>query len=465
MLNRFRHIVEEMRGLIDDSRSASYLIAVSGGVDSMCLADLWVRAFGTEGCALAHCNFNLRGEDSNADEALVTRWAQEHGVLLHKTSFDTVEYASENGVSIEMAARELRYRWFAQLCADHGYKAVVVAHHADDNAETLVLNMVRGAGLKGLTGMKPVSTSAYGTVIARPLLTFTRKQIEGHAFAWKVPYREDKTNASVEYRRNSIRHEVFPLFERMNPSYVRTLNREMTYLNDASCIVEEWCRSQIPHVIAKEFLPLTISIEALLSIPQWRYLLYYITEPYGFNSSTLESLESLLTSDRTASGKRFEADEYILMVERDMLVINRKSEAQQPVFTQVPAPGAYHIGGSRILIEVLPWASDMPMKQPEGTMIMDAAKLAFPFVLRSWRSGDWMIPLGMKGKKKLSDLFTDLKYGSSQKASAVVLVDCKGDYAEQQHVAGVVPVRLDDHYKVTASTKEIIRITITDNQQ
>ena len=464
MLNRFRHTVEEMRGLIDDSRSASYLLAVSGGVDSMCLADLWVRAYGSEGCAIAHCNFNLRGEDSDADEALVTQWSDDHGVLLHKASFNTLEYASENGLSIEMAARELRYRWFAQLCADHGYKAVVVAHHADDNAETLVLNMVRGAGLKGLTGMKPVSTSAYGTVIARPLLTFTRKQIEGHAFAWKVPYREDRTNASVEYRRNSIRHEVFPLFERMNPSYVRTLNREMTYLNDASAIVEDWCRSQIPHVIAKESLPLTISIEALLAIPQWRYLLYYILEPYGFNSATLESLEALLTSDRTASGKRFEAEEYILQVERDMLVINRKTEAPQPAFTQVPAPGAYHIGGVRILIEVLPWTSDMPLRQPEGVMIMDAAKLAFSFVLRSWRNGDWMIPLGMKGKKKLSDLFTDLKYGSAEKASAVVIVDCKGDYAEQQHVAGVVPVRLDDHYKVTSSTKEIIRITITDNQ-
>ena len=464
MLNRFRHTVEEMRGLIDDSRSASYLLAVSGGVDSMCLADLWVRAYGSEGCAIAHCNFNLRGEDSDADEALVTQWSDDHGVLLHKASFNTLEYASENGLSIEMAARELRYRWFAQLCADHGYKAVVVAHHADDNAETLVLNMVRGAGLKGLTGMKPVSTSAYGTVIARPLLTFTRKQIEGHAFAWKVPYREDRTNASVEYRRNSIRHEVFPLFERMNPSYVRTLNREMTYLNDASAIVEDWCRSQIPHVIAKESLPLTISIEALLAIPQWRYLLYYILEPYGFNSATLESLEALLTSDRTASGKRFEAEEYILQVERDMLVINRKTEAPQPAFTQVPAPGAYHIGGVRILIEVLPWTSDMPLRQPEGVMIMDAAKLAFSFVLRSWRNGDWMIPLGMKGKKKLSDLFTDLKYGSAEKASAVVIVDCKGDHAEQQHVAGVVPVRLDDHYKVTTATKEIIRITITDNQ-
>ena len=318
MLNRFRHTVEEMRGLIDDSRSASYLLAVSGGVDSMCLADLWVRAYGSEGCAIAHCNFNLRGEDSDADEALVTQWADDHRVLLQKPSFETVGYASANGSSTEMAARELRYRWFAQLCADHGYKAVVVAHHADDNAETLVLNMVRGAGLKGLTGMKPISTSAYGTIIVRPLLTFTRKQIEGHAFAWKVPYREDRTNASVEYRRNSIRHEVFPLFERMNPSYVRTLNREMTYLNDASTIVDHWCREQAAKVICdsqRSEGPIRLDVPSLLAIPQWRYLLYYIVEPYGFNSATLESLEALLTSERTASGKRFEAQEYILLVE------------------------------------------------------------------------------------------------------------------------------------------------------
>ena len=157
MLNRFRHIVEEMRGLIDDSRSASFLLAVSGGVDSMCLADMWLRCFGAENCAIAHCNFNLRGEDSDGDEALVAGWAQEHGVRLHKVSFETVQYATENGVSIEMAARELRYRWFGEICQEYGYQAVVVAHHADDNAETMVLNMVRGAGLKGLSGMKPVS--------------------------------------------------------------------------------------------------------------------------------------------------------------------------------------------------------------------------------------------------------------------------------------------------------------------
>ena len=487
MLNRFKHIVEEMRGLIDDSRSASsvissersesrnlYLLAVSGGVDSMCLADLWVRAFGADSCALAHCNFNLRGEDSDADEALVTAWAGEHGVRIHKVFFETVQYASQNGVSIEMAARELRYRWFGDLCREHGYCAVAVAHHADDNAETLVLNMVRGAGLKGLTGMKSIAPlpclsrhceERSDVAILRPLLTFTRKQIEGHVFAWKVPYREDKTNSSVEYRRNSVRHEVFPLFERMNPSYVRTLNREMAYLKDASDIVDQWCRSQLPHVIVNQEAPsLTLSTNALLAIPQWRYLLYYILEPYGFNSAVLESLEALLLSDRTVSGKRFESEEYVLSVERNMLVINKISVQAQPFFTQVPTPGAYHAGGLRFMIEVLPWSVNMPLKQPSGTLIFDAAELTFPFVLRSWRNGDWMIPFGMRGKKKLSDLFADLKYGSTEKNAAVVVVDCKGDSAELQHVAALLPVRMDDRYKVTGSTKEIIRITLTDNQ-
>jgi tRNA(Ile)-lysidine synthase len=470
MLERFRHIVEEMRGLIDDSRSASFLLAVSGGVDSMCLADLWVRCFGADSCAIAHCNFNLRGEDSDGDEALVTDWSREKGVRLHKVSFDTVQYAVANGVSIEMAARELRYRWFAELCEANGYKAVVVAHHADDNAETLVLNMVRGAGLKGLSGMKPISTSAYGTIIARPLLTFTRKQIEGHTFAWKVPYREDRTNASVEYRRNSIRHEIFPLFERMNPSYVRTLNREMTYLKDASDIVEDWCRVQLEKVLRPDChferakrVEKYISIPSLLAIPQWRYLLYYILEPYGFNSATLESIEALLMSDRTVSGKRFVSDGYVLLTQRDSLVVRRKEETAGDAFVPIRCAGAYHVNGSRVLVETLAWTPDMPLRQPAGTLIFDADRLKFPFVCRRWRAGDWMIPFGMKGRKKLSDLYADLKYGHLEKETALVIVDCRGDLAEQQHVAAALPVRIDDRYKVTKDTTKIIRIRITEN--
>ncbi len=303
--------------------------------------------------------------------------------------------------------------------------------------------------------------------ILRPLLTFTRKQIEGHAFAWKVPYREDKTNSSTEYRRNSIRHEVFPLFERMNPSYVRTLNREMTYFKDASDIVDQWCKEQCDHIIVRSrhyeegrSPDVLISTPALLAIPQWRYLLYYILEPYGFNSATLESLESLLISDRTISGKRFESEDYILLTERDSLVITKQYERTE-VFMPVRGAGIYHVNGSRVSVELLPWTPDMSLRQPEGTIILDAAKLRFPFVLRKWRSGDWMIPLGMKGKKKISDLFTDLKYSHAQKERSVIVVDMTGDLAEQQHVAGVAGIRIDDRYKVTDNTETIIRITIS----
>ena len=530
MLERFRHKVEELRGLIADSRSASVsmdqggsqgcrknpshfvgpspcgqggstlsapltstfdnrcLLAVSGGIDSMCLADLWLRCFGTESFAIAHCNFHLRGEESDGDEALVTKWAEENGVRMHRVDFDTVGYTAENGVSIEMAARELRYRWFGELCQEHGYEAVVVAHHADDNAETLVLNMVRGAGLKGLTGMKAVSSLPCGSgVLLRPMLTFTRKQIEGHVFAWKVPYREDSTNSSVEYRRNSIRHEVFPLFERMNPSYVRTLNREMTYLSDASSIVEEWCKEHVDNVLSPlSFRPseasgeISLSIPRLLEIPQWRYLLYYILEPYGFNSSVLESLENLLVSDRTLSGKRFESSGYVLRTERQSLVVVPKMAGQaghdvpgHPAhdvavnpdligdpFVPVRGAGAYHCNGRRFVVEVLPWSAEMPLQQPAGTLIFDADKLKFPFVCRRWRNGDWMIPLGMRGKKKLSDMFTDLKYSHQDKTGALVLIDCIGDMAEKQHVAALLGVRMDDYYKVSDRTTSIIRITL-----
>ena len=541
MLERFRHKVEELRGLIADLRSASVsmdqggstlsapltstfdnrcLLAVSGGIDSMCLADLWIRCFGAGSFAIAHCNFHLRGEESDGDEALVTKWAEENGVRMHRVDFDTVGYAAENGLSIEMAARELRYRWFGELCQKHGYEAVVVAHHADDNAETLVLNMVRGAGLKGLTGMKPVSPLPYlsrhceehptrhceersDVAILRPLLTFTRKQIEGHVFAWKVPYREDSTNSSVEYRRNSIRHEVFPLFERMNPSYVRTLNREMTYLSDASSIVEEWCKEHVDNVLSPlSFRPseasgeISLSIPRLLEIPQWRYLLYYILEPYGFNASALESLENLLMSDRTISGKRFESSGYVLRTERQSLVVVPKMAGQAghdvpvelghdvPVelghdvavepgrdvavipdligdpFVPVRGAGAYHCNGRRFVVEVLPWSAEMPLQQPAGTLIFDADKLKFPFVCRGWRNGDWMIPLGMKGKKKLSDMFTDLKYNYQDKENALVLVDCTGDRAEKQHIAALLGARIDNHYKVSDRTTSIIRITL-----
>ena len=491
MTKRFTQIMENMRGLIkDDSWSASsgFLLAVSGGMDSMCMADLFLSQFGSEAFAVAHCNFHLRGEESDGDEVLVRNWADSNGVRFHRIDFDTEGYAADGGISIEMAARELRYGWFARLCGEFGYRAVVVAHNANDNAETLVLNLLRGTGLKGLHGMSEVSSLDCQTYLLRPLLSCSRKQIEGHVFANKVPYRDDSTNALCDYKRNRVRNEAFPIFEKINPSFVRSLNREIGYFSEAGDIVDEWCQAQMPDVVGIDGEVVRISLSALMDRRQWRYLLYYILEPYGFNSQTLASIESLLESDRTVSGKRFDSPTHRVLVERSELIVLPRETAGQAgsderersdgdgrtviagstgnLCMPVRGAGVYNFNGARWQVEVLEWKDDMPLKQPTGILIADADKLLFPFVCRRWRQGDWFIPFGMNGKKKVSDLFADLKYGTLEKESAVMIVDTRSEgLAETQHIAGVMGVRLDDRYKVTPTTKTIIRIEILNNTE
>ena len=473
------------------------LLAVSGGIDSMCMAEIFVRRYPCESLAIAHCNFNLRGEESDGDELLVRRWAEEHGVRIHVQSFDTKGFAREHGVSVEMAARELRYRWFAQLCASEGYDEVAVAHNANDNAETLLLNLLRGSGMKGLAGMSAVSPLPYSEGMAvrlvRPLLDMTRKQIEGFALANGVRYRNDSTNFSSEYKRNMLRNEVFPVFEKVNPSVVRTLNREMGYFAEANEIVADYCRKEVEDICCPEEQgDVRISYQALLSKKHWRYLLYHILEPYGFNSAVLASIEDLLSSDRTVSGKRFDSKDHTVLMERDHMHVvpliagqagndvlrhaqpdtvrhaqpdtlrhARPDRASADDFMPVRGAGTYHVNGRAFKVEVVEWTSDMPLKQAEGVLVLDAEKLRFPFVLRGWRDGDWLIPFGMKGKKKVSDLFADLKYDSVMKASAVMISDVQTEgMADSRHIAGVAGVRIDDRYKVSSSTRSVIRISV-----
>ena len=492
MQRHFLQAMEKIEGLINlwsapsaDS-CACVLVAVSGGVDSMCLADLFLKNFGPDRFAIAHCNFHLRGEESDGDQTMVQKWAEENGIRIHATSFDTEEYALKNGVSIEMAARDLRYGWFAQLCEEHGYKALAVAHNANDNAETLLLNLLRGTGLRGLGGMSLISeipAGSSGSYLIRPILECTRKMIEGYAFVHKVPYRVDSTNASSDYKRNRIRNEVFPIFEKINPSFVRTLNREIGYFAEAADIVDDYCESNViigpsSETMHDENAVCVIPVPQLLYHKHWRYLLYYMLEPYGFSAATLASIENLLESDRTISGKRFESQSHELVIERTNICVRSLQNAgsgdqnsfsaldglancpSQDQTMVVRGPGIYNFNGCRWQVEVLDRAPDMPLKQPQGVLIADAAKLAFPFVCRRWRQGDWMIPFGMKGRKKVSDIFSDLKYTSQEKEKAIMIVDCRADLAEQQHIAGILGLRMDDRCKITPTAKSIIRITL-----
>lgn len=495
MQRHFSQAMDKVEGLINlwsapsavslsDRSTAKVLVAVSGGVDSMCMADLFLRYSGPSAFAVAHCNFHLRGEESDGDEALVRGWAEENGVLCHVTGFDTEAYSLEHGVSIEMAARDLRYAWFCDLCRENGYRAVAVAHNANDNAETLILNLLRGTGIRGLGGMSLVSdVPSSGSAVAeaddsrpkliRPLLECSRKMIEGYAFAHGISYREDSTNSCTDYKRNRIRNEIFPQFGKINPSFVRTLNREMTYLSDASSIVEQWCLDHLQQVLVpgapSSFRPsgasgeISISIPRLLAIPQWRYLLYHMLEPYGFNSSVLSSLEDLLDSDRTVSGKRYESDTHMLMTGRGVLTVLPRegvlTSIDEPVMV-VRGAGSYVFNGRTFRVEVLPVTDGMSLKQPPGTLVFDAGILFFPFVLRRWRQGDWLVPFGMKGKKKVSDIFADLKYDALAKAASVVMVDTATEgLAEQQHIAGLLGVRIDDRYRISSRTVSVLRIT------
>ena len=488
MLKQFAQKVDDLRRLIDDSRSASlsimpshparFLIAVSGGMDSMCMADMFINVLGKDSIAIAHCNFSLRGEESDGDEALVRVWAEKNGVQTFVRRFATVDFAAEKGISIEMAARDLRYSWFAELCDEHGFDILAVAHNANDNAETLMLNLLRGTGLTGLHGMSERSDFQYGCIngsvrVFRPLLEFTRKQIEGYVLAHRVPYRHDSSNFESDYKRNRIRNEVFPVFEKINPSFVRTLNREIGYFTEAGSIVEEWCRAQVPRVLEADD-PLECGIEKrliidtakLLATPHWRYLLYYILSPYGFNQQALSSIESLLTSSRTISGKRFESATHTLLTGRDSLVVvaQEMSDIGPCACDEVAVvrgKGTYNFNGQKFTVEILPWDGSLPLKQPYGVLIVDADKLKFPFVCRRWRHGDWLIPLGMKGRKKVSDLFADLKYDQLEKDSSIIMVDTQTEgLAEEQHVAGLLGVRIDDRYKVTSSTTSVARLRV-----
>ena len=434
MRDRFCKCLE---GLLPEGGGA-VLLAVSGGVDSMVMADLFLKCGDKWSIALAHCNFHLRGEESDGDEAFVREWAVNRGLPFRKVDFDTEEYARSKGLSVEMAARELRYGWFASLCEAEGFRAVAVAHNANDNAETLILNLLRGTGIKGICGMRASSPlPGSESLLIRPMLGFSREEILGYALSQDLKWREDSTNADSAYKRNLIRNEVFPLFEKVNPSFLETLASDMRHFSQVQAIVDEYVAKCVD---AWEFSPSTgsvrIGVRDLLQSPHWDYLLFRIMEPRGFNETVIGDLVELIRSGKTFSGKEFRSSTHIARTSRDTIIIS-KSEGESPLSDDeaivVTGPGEYEVGGVDLKVEV---AEIEDLKQPEG---VSAVNLSFPFNVRPWHPGDWMRPLGMGGrKKKLSDMFNDLKFSAPQKERALVIS------GEGSHVLALLGYRIDE---------------------
>ena len=459
------------------------LLAVSGGIDSMCLAEKSVRA--GQDFAVAHCNFHLRGADSDADADFVANWARRHGIAFYSKDFDTAAYAAEQGISLEMAARELRYGWFADLCRTEGFAGVAVAHQADDRRETFLLNLMRSSGGRGLRGMQGQSVIP-GTDIPllRPLLGMTRQEIETYMRSIGATWREDGSNRDTTIRRNRIRHELLPLLSELNPSYGDALDRAMRHIGSLQDVADTWFESVRPTLL--DPTDGSILLDSLRSLPHRDYLLYRLLEPYGLTESVLDDLCAALDSGESLSGKRFLLHHATLLGERNRLSFCNETSPmplsgsdrvrgayslascdENPVTAgQVTEPagagtcsiidsGTYDCGGVRVKVEILDRAEITDLKQPRGILLLDAGKLPLPLIVRPWRAGDWLVPLGMRGRKKLSDLFVDLHYSLLDKRRARVI-----DWQESR-IAALLGERGDDALKVTSETRTVYRITIS----
>ena len=314
------------------------LLAVSGGIDSMYMLHRAPELFPGASFAVAHCNFRLRGEESDGDEAFVRQACEGLGIECFVKAFDTAEYASSNGISIEMAARELRYEWFVSLCREGGFDLLATAHNANDNAETLILNLLRGTGTKGMTGI-PSDSLSRCTVrnddpclrIHRPLLGITRKEIRSWMEANGHGWREDSTNAENGAKRNKIRNLVFPVFKQINPSFVKTLSEDMARIRQTDDIAEDYYREAAERIVKENSNSLEISVIPLLDLKHWRYVLWRILEDCSFSAETFGKLCALLdryatqpSGTVTLSGKTFQSPTHILSARRKTLVLKER---------------------------------------------------------------------------------------------------------------------------------------------
>lgn len=396
------------------------ILAVSGGADSMTMADIMFShsrlcPVGCEEFVIAHCNFNLRPGDCDKDEALVRAWAAERSIPFYSTSFDTTAYAEKNSCSIEVAARELRYNYFIKLCRELGYDGTATAHHADDNAETLLLNLLRGTGLQGICGMSlfdrmPYQDAGGELLLVRPLIKMSRDEIMAYVKEHHVPYRDDRSNFENEYRRNRLRNCVIPVLKELNPSFIHTAAADMDNFRMAAISVKDWEMQQLK-AVRKDGDAEILDYSVLRECASPGQLINAWLSGKGFSRDSL--LKITRTGLSQSTGAEFCGQGWKLYAGASSLVLYPDTAAENPE--------------ERVKIERMPYNGEGFGKDGEaglrpkpGSLILDAARTG-DYILRGWQEGDWFIPLGMKGRKKVSDWFTDIKAGANDKEKAVVL--------------------------------------------
>lgn len=431
--------LKHIHGEFLEFQNNKLLVAVSGGIDSMVLLHL-CHASNLD-IQVAHCNFHLRGEDSNGDQEFVVSFCQKNGIRCFVQEFDTEEYASTKKVSIQIAARELRYQWFDDLLSKESLDYVLTAHHLDDAMETFLINFTRGTGIEGLLGIPEKNNK-----ILRPLLPFTREEIENYAREERIVWREDRTNAETKYVRNKIRKEVLPILKSLNSSFSKSFQNTLHYLEETSEMAKDASLLYFKEVVSVVGKESHFSIVRLKEIPNFRAYLHSWIKPYGFKA--WKDIDALIDGE---TGKMIFGTEFVLLKNREFLILAPKSSIDSD--EEVYSIHSLQSVDLPIDLEFKEDIFSMELGKQPNEIFVDAEKLIFPLTLRKWKSGDVFYPIGMHGKKKLSKYFKDEKYSQIKKENTWLL-------CSDNQIVWVVGNRMDERFKITNTTTKILKIKL-----
>lgn len=431
-----KYLIEKCRGLPGNK----YLLAVSGGVDSVVMTHLFQRAnidFG-----LAHCNFQLRGHESDGDERFVEELASYAGKPVYIKRFETRFYSLDQGISIQMAARDLRYAWFEELAKKEGYDHIAVAHNRNDVVETALLNLSRGCGIRGLSGINPCCGK-----IVRPLLFASRNEIMQFADENNLQWREDSSNAEIKYHRNKIRHAIIPAFESINPAFmqnavdtIRRLEHTEKLLDFILNLVKQEVFTELPD----RWL---IDIEKLKQYPSVEILLFELLRGFGVNQL---NVITILDSFSSIPGKQFHTHTHCITRDRSQLIITKNDEL--PETEAIIGPETHSIDFPvHLTFSLTPNSSGFRIPVERRYAVLDADKISYPLILRNWKAGDKFHPLGSKGSKKISDFLINNKIALPDKKHILVL-ETAGK------IVWVVNHRIDNSFRITTDTRKILLV-------
>ncbi len=424
-------ISTELEKLSPEYSAKKFILAISGGVDSMVLLDGFNKL--TLNIEVAHFNFQLRGEESDADEELVKQICSKNNIPFNKNTADTTTYAAEKGLSIQEAARELRYNWFFNLLKEKNADYIVTGHHADDSIETFFINLLRGSGIKGLCGIKNTPQ------IIRPLLPLSRLDIEQYANTNKVLFRNDSSNESLKYKRNFIRKKILPELNKEIKTSSSSILKSIGHLTQANEYLEKKLAEDAEKITSNVGNTIYIETRQLIE----NIVLYSVLSKYGFNPSQVNSIQS----DTQAIGKKHYSSTHELLIDRNQLVIQPLINKLVEVF-EIPSLGDYTIP-FRISLNTI--EKPHSLRTEKKSIFLDADTIKFPLTIRKWKEGDWFVPFGMKGKKKVSDFFIDAKFSQFEKENSWLLFS-------DNEVVWVINNRLDDRYRVTSMTMTVLQI-------